>query len=310
MPNDIPTRQNEPRFTDFVAASSQSYDNSARYSKWQTSIVIATAVVVPAINAFYPAFQAWGALVGGLVVLVDFILFERSVKYYQELGAKIQEVFDTELLGIPWNAIRVGERPLPETIVGLSDQFKKARAKDSDSITRLQNWYPVVAGKLPLELGRLVCQRSSMVWDANMRKRYCRLYIVVIFLMVIAGTGYALLREWTLAQFLLGVVAPLLPAIVKVWRGYSKHQESAGASERARQSLSATWTQAMTRDASADVLLTDSRHLQDELFDRRKTSSRVPNWFYRSYRPEFERQMTRGAEEMVMEAHNLPNAGQ
>jgi hypothetical protein len=302
MPNDIPTRQNEPRFIDLQAAVSQAYDTSAFWLSWETALIAATATVVPTVNTIYPQFQPWGALISVLVAGADVVFFEPLAKHYHELGAKIQEVLDTDLLAIPWNAIRVGEKPEPETIVGLTDKFKKRHAADAKRMSRLRDWYPKAAGEPSIELGRLICQRSSMVWDATVRKRYCWLLVIVIFSLATAGGAYALLMGWTLAQFLLGVAAPLFPAIVKIRRGYLKHRESASASERARQCLASTWKLATDGNSSPDVLLLDSRHLQDELFDRRKNSSRVPNWFYVLNRRELERQMRRGADELVKQA--------
>lgn len=106
MPNNIPGRQNEPEFTHLLKAYSRAYDVAEGYSIWKTRLAIGTALLVPLINALFSDFAPWGALIALFVLLVDELLFERAVKSNRELGAKIQEVFDTKLFEILWNEVR------------------------------------------------------------------------------------------------------------------------------------------------------------------------------------------------------------
>jgi hypothetical protein len=100
----------------------------------------------------------------------------------------------------------------------------------------------------------------------------------------------------------MAVAAPMGPALVKIWRGHVKHAESAASSDRVRQTLQTTWAEAMNNNPAPAVLTAHSRHLQDELLDRRKNSARIPDWFYLLNRDEFEKEMNLGAEQMVKDA--------
>lgn len=302
MPNNIPVRQNEQRFLDLQAAYSQAYDNVAWYGKWQMGLVVGTAIFVPVVNGIFPDAMPWGALVAAVVLIADVVFLEPSIRHYQELGAKVHEVFDTELFELPWNAVKAGQQPDHETIARLTADFMARHTKNQKRLGRMKDWYPSACGALPIEYGRLICQRSSMWWDADLRRQYCYCYIVLIFGMAVVSTTYGLFMGWTLAQFLMSAVAPLVPAAVKIWRSYVKQTESASSSDRARQTLQSTWAQAMNNNPSSEVLQAHSRHLQDELFDRRKNSSRIPDWFYVLKREQFEHQMNFGAEQMVKEA--------
>lgn len=302
MPNDIPQRQNEPEFTNLLSAYSRAYDDSAWYGSWQTGLAVGAALLIPAVNAFVPAFHPWGALIGIAILLADAFFLEKAVKKNQELGAKLQELFDTRLFGLPWNDVRARGRPDPEVIAGLTAAFMEKHAGDQKRLDRMKDWYPKAAGTVPIEYGRLICQRASMWWDEDLRRRYCTFYILLICLLVGGAFAYGLGLGLSLSQFVLAVAVPVAPAVVKIWRGYMKHEESAAASERTRQTLQSTWTQAMASTLPTEVLNAHARHIQDELLDRRKNSSRVPGWFYLLKRSKLEYQMNHGAEEMVGQA--------
>ena len=47
----------------------------------------------------------------------------------------------------------------------------KSRATPG-SAARLQNWYPPVVGNVPIEIGRLICQRTNVWWDPSLGRRY------------------------------------------------------------------------------------------------------------------------------------------
>ncbi len=301
MPNDIPKRQNEETFQNLLAAYSQAYDNVAFFGKIQTCLVVLTAVAVPLLNWKFEEFRPWGA---GLSVVVTAIVLwiELSIKRNQKLGATIQELFDTELFRLRWNQIRVGEKPPEERIIRLHRKFYKNNSQNAERIQRLRDWYPPSAGKLPIELGRLVCQRASMAWDTDLRKLYCSVHTIAILCIVVLGIIWGLYQQLSFSDFLKLIAAPLLPVMLKLTRDLRKQKDSAAASERARQALTGTWEQAMEEKLSVEVLETDSRNLQDELFDRRSNASHIPSWFYLLKRDDFEAGMIGSAEKMVDEA--------
>lgn len=308
MPNDIPERQNEQRYLDLNAGFSQAYDNVATVGAWQTTIVVGTAILIPLINFFYPQFQAVGLWISVVVIVMEFA-FEFIVKHYQTLGAKIQELYDTELFQIPWNKIKAGSEPITERIVALTNRFKALHANDQQRMVRLRDWYPPSAGELPISLGRLVCQRSSMVWDSNLRGTYCLCYLGLAVLMLIGAGTYIVSLNLSAEDAMKSVVAPLAAATIKIMRGFFKHRDSAATSEKAWQSLTNTWQQAMKGTLSDDELDRDARFLQNELLERRLNSARIPDWFYRYHRSNYETQMLAAAEEMVNEAKNKLAAG-
>jgi hypothetical protein len=295
MPNNIPVDQNAPEFLDRLAASRQMYSSGKTIATLLTILTASSAIVGPIASAVFPTLKVWSALYGAVTLLLDTIFLEPAAKKQQETGAKIQELFDTQLLGIPWNRLKVGAPPDHETVAELA---RKYRHKHPD-LRMLRDWYPLDAGKLPAEYGRLVCQRANMRWDSALRWRYCVLYLALLFLMPVAGLAFGLAMKWELEQFTLAVVVPMLPAAVRIWREYKKQEESAKDSERTKEYLEALWERAINQTLPAQELLAESRLLQDELYDRRRRSPAVPEFLYWFTRESYQVQMEQASAAMV-----------
>ena len=293
MPNDIPVRQNQPEFIELLKASTRAYRNVKVVANIQTWLAVSAAIVGPLVAALLPDYKIVSALYAIGALIVDVVFLERMAKHYQDTGAKIQEVFDTELLHIPWNPVRV-LKPDLEEVVGLARKMTNKKKLET-----LPDWYPAECGELPLEYARLICQRANMRWDATLRRRYSVAFIVVLVLIGAVALVFGLAMKWNLADFVMVVILPLLPIAIKILRESGKHVESAVASDRAKNILEATWRRIMTEDVSLEELVTQSRHLQDELYDRRRHSPTVPEFVYLFWRDDQEQEMVGGSQKLV-----------
>ena len=80
--------------------------------------------------------MGWAALYAVLILLVDVIFLEPAINRYRELGAKIQEEFDTDLFRLPWNTHRCQSHPDPEVINNLAAKFK---TKEKTVVVKVMN---------------------------------------------------------------------------------------------------------------------------------------------------------------------------
>src|SRR4051812_2712599 len=110
MPNDIPQRQNQPEFVSRIAASTRAYEIVELIGKWQTGLAIVAAIAGPLTRFVYPAASGWAAFFACAVFVVNLFL-ERLEAKYRTLGARVQEVFDTSLMDLPWNQLRCQSPP-------------------------------------------------------------------------------------------------------------------------------------------------------------------------------------------------------
>lgn len=297
MPNDIPQKQNSDLFIDRIAASSRAYGIVKATAGWQTFFVVSSAIAGPLLGYLYPDQRHWAIAYVIAVLVIEFALLDPRAKAYQELGAKIQETFDIELFGLPWNKTRCHATLDPEMVHGLAREYKR-----KNSTTRFIDWYPTTAGSLPIEFGRLVCQRANMVWDASLRRYYSSFFLILIVAIIVASVAVATYLNWNASHILTSLAIPLLPATIKIYREYKKHQDSAAISEKTKSMLEATWGHALSGSVSPAELLNESRQLQDQLYDRRRSSPTVPEWIYFLRLFENERGMRFGSNEMVKQA--------
>jgi hypothetical protein len=158
-------------------------------------------------------------------------------RFWKERAAKIQELFDCDVLQIPWAELKVGHRPDTETVVEAAEKYRRP---DPD-YTALRNWYPAIVGQVPLSLARLVCQRSNCCWEATLRRRYATVVAIVIgalsFLVFVLG----LMRGISLEKFILAVLAPLMSTFLWGIRKYREQREAANSADRLKEYVEKRW---------------------------------------------------------------------
>jgi hypothetical protein len=293
--NSIPQEQNTQRSLDLLAAQRQIYSDAKGL---QTVSVIMSVPVVVAwsiLVALFPPLAVYAALWGIIVALLEFLYFSRLQQSTQEKAAKIQQIFDCEILQFNWASLNCGIRIEPETIVDASNRYKRKKR----SLGKLQDWYPAGVGQLPIYLARIICQRSNVWWDAQLRRRYAKWIVLVLFALTVIVLLIGLIGGLTLEKFLLAVLAPLTPAFVFGLRQYIEHNEAAVRLDRLREHAEALVQEIINRRYTPQDLERGSYSLQMQIYDNRRRSPLILDWLYSQLRNEDEEKMNRGAESLV-----------
>jgi hypothetical protein len=87
----------------------------------------------------------------------------------KEDAAKIQEKFDTDVFGLPWDSINVGSKPDTGLIFNKSKKF----IKKNPNYTGFVDWYTIKAASFRYPEAIVFCQQQNLYWDSSLRKRYC-----------------------------------------------------------------------------------------------------------------------------------------
>jgi hypothetical protein len=233
---------------------------------------------------------------GLALAILDILWLTPRQKKLREEAAAVQERFDCDVLGLPWQPLKVGKPVDQETVVEHAAIYRRREP----SFGSLRDWYPVDVCRMPIFLARVVCQRINAWWDAKQRRRYafCLVAAVVVLLVGVLAVGLA--RHVQLADLLLTAVGPLMAGIVLALRQYKENAEAATRLEKLKDHALDLWAQART-GAPESALATASRVLQDELFDNRKRNVPVFDWIYWLLRFGHEVQMQESAAELVRE---------
>ncbi len=295
--NRIPEAQNEAQQLQRLAAQRHLYSVAKRILGAEVFLGAPIAIAWGVASLNISGARSYAAFWGLLISLSDVLWLNPWQKRLREKAAKIQEVFDCDVLQLPWNTIKVGERPDPELIKEHADKFKKSPSR----ISPLNNWYAPVVGELPIDVARILCQRSNCWWDSNQRRRYAVWVIAGLMITVVTILGLAFVGGLTVEKLFLSVIAPVAPALILAIRQCTEQIEAASRVDKLKCHAERIWSAAL--DNAIDLELSNkSRALQDEIYENRKRSPLVFDWTFRQLRSGYEIQMNHAAEEYAQEA--------
>jgi hypothetical protein len=295
MPNEIPVRQNQPQFIDKLAAASWSYNRAKLIAALLGVIAIVVAIAGIVINNVLPEYRSNVAFGIMLTVLVSHWLGETACDLRKK-GAQFQESFDVGLFDLGWNQACAGKPPEAEAISASARKFLEKRQQ-----AELENWYSAGVADVPLELARFICQRSSMSWDASLRRQYAAILMAIILLTLLGSLGFAHYRDWTVSEWVMVFAIPFAPLWITLYGERTGHVKSAIASDESKSLLIPVWASALQGGPST-LLADHARTLQNRLFEVRKSSPTVPNFVYRFYRQGYEQDMEYAVRDMISQA--------
>jgi hypothetical protein len=301
--NAIVSKQAEARAIRQLRAQRYLYSKAKNIVALQTVLAIGVPLLAVVAGIMQPSLRPIAALTALLVAILDVGVLDPWQKTFKKRAATIKEEFDCEVLDLPWNEFRVGRHPDPEDEHAASKAYLRGAVDPS-----LENWYPVIVSEVPLPLGRLICQRSSVRWDSALRRGYVRWLTMGVAVGFATALYVGLLGHLKMEEFVLRVVAPLTPFSLWAIREVYRQREAAESLERLKDQIEGLWSRALEgKCAPADCAM-ESRLFQDETFERRKTSPVIFDWIYSSRRQKMEDEMTVAAAELVRQAKERVSA--
>ncbi|MBD1864555.1 MULTISPECIES: S-4TM family putative pore-forming effector [Trichocoleus] len=300
--NSIPQEQVLPHQIDRLAAQQYFYSAAKRIQAIHIFCSVPLVLIGSLIAAFFPQFSVYTALWGLSITFLDVIFFSPYQKMFKKQAAKIQEIFDCDVLKLEWASIKIGRRPDEETVLEAASHFKKA----NPSYPHLTDWYAKEVGQLPIEQARIICQRTNCWWDSKLRRNYANWVVILLSSLVIALVIIGLIGNYSLESFILRTLVPLTPAFLLGTRQYSEHIESANSWQRLKEYSEQLWEQAISKQKTDQELTQSSRCLQDEIYEHRCKSPLIFDWLYHQLRPAYSEQTDRGVKAMVEDALRAP----
>ena len=298
--NSIAITQNNPRQLDRLGAQRHLYSKAKKILTLHVLLTIPTAVLWSIMIAIITDLKVWAGLYSVIISALGLFLsnYQKSLKCK---AAKIQEVFDCEVLNMPWNELQSGHPPDAETVQEAADSLKRK----STEVDNLRNWYPEVVGKVEIQVARLVCQRTNLWWDSNLRRRYATWLCVILSLTGIIVVVIGLIGKMTIEKLTLAILAPLLPALLWGVQEYKSQTETAKTLDRVKEYVGNVWTKTIRNTLSVGEAETESRKIQDHIYNHRCQAPLIFDWVYKLLRNKNEKLMNKGAQELIEEALKL-----
>ncbi len=292
----IVEKQELPENIELLAAQKNIYSRAKNVIGFQMILSVPIAICAAITTIMKPELKGYVALWGILVVVFDLFVFTPWVKKLRNNAARIQELFDTKVLGLDWNEISVGKRPEPELV---HEEATKHGMKE-ENIAGLRKWYPINIDQVPEICGIIISQRSNVWWDARMRRKYTLSIRVILVSIALGLIGYGLYEEKDMFEFLAYIVAPLSSTYIFGYRQMMEHGDAADRLDKLKELSEKIWSDAL---AGKDVamLKLKCRTLQDQIFDHRKKNPPIFDFLFRWFRTGNEMLMNKGAEALVIE---------
>ncbi len=277
-------------------------DRNYRAAKWMQGIQVALSIALPVTGVLLaphvPWIRPYIALSALLLLFLEAAIFDRMQKERLKRGAKLQEQFDTEVFGIDWNRFVAGSPVEPEDVRSLS-----ARPLSKDREQHFEAWYEPSVGRLPVHLARLVCQRTNISYDARLRRKYGGHLLFWTISLGVILLFFGLRTELTFSDLLVTLLVPIMPVLTWALRERTQQANAAASLVNLGTEWQKIWTKALS-GASPDVISTDSRALQDAIYQHRERSPLVFDWVYYRLRPANEDEARHAAEELVEAAES------
>ena len=304
MMNSVPQKQNQPKQTDRVAAQRQFYTDAKRLQSIQFVASVICVVILAFVTLIFPALKSWAWTWSIALVVADLALFSTQQEELKTRAARIQELFDCEVLDLPHRELKGASKVMREEINRGADRYKKNNSDLSD----LSNWYSVCVGELPLPLARIVCQRTNCWWDSDVRQKYGNAVLKFLLLLSAVIICFGLFRNATLTDLITSTIAPLLPLWLWGYKQIREQKKTVAKLENFRQHAEKLWRDALADgkagrlQQNAEKYRNCSRELQDEIYEYRRSNQPIADKIHKRLRPEMESQMNRTAQQYVAEA--------
>jgi hypothetical protein len=304
MPNTIDRDQRSPKFKSLLAASTQVYRLCATISRVQLLLAVAAALLGPLLTWLNPAWKGWGALFAITILLTDWLFLAPWQERNRLLGTKIQECFDVGLFHLPWNALKCGKEPDPTEISKLVLQYQNY---DPTYLLIDNEWYPTNLEPIRLPFARLICQWSNLRWDGYLRRRYAFILLSGMLAYLVLGLAWGLANKWSLETYVLALLVPGLPVARLLGENCRKQFEWSYDANRMFECIDEYWNYLVQATEIDNARLEgESRRIQDEIYERRKSTFRVPDLLHRILRRWLQAGMTFDAERAIKQVMDNP----
>lgn len=310
MADNISTKQNLSDNIDCLAAQRALYSKAKTISNAQIFLGIPVTVGIsivaliwadPALAQeyhFQPADISWFvAFLSVIVSLFEFLVFSPWADQTKEEAAKIQEMFDCAVLDLPWNELVAGGKPDSESV----NKHAKAINLNPKEKSRLINWYPVKLDDLPKHVSRLICQRTNLRWDSELRKEFSFWSILAAVVLFLFLLGLGIYGDLTIRKFFLLVLAPCLPMFILVFKQWAENGKASQRLDELKEFSKSVWQEVLSCTTDERSFLERSRKLQDQIFECRKSNPLVFDWFYSLKQSSQQEEMSYSTDSLIAE---------
>lgn len=280
MANNIVELENRQEHINQLKAARHLYTKAGNYT---TAYVIICALIPIVISIGRIFIDSLAPLVlhtltaYTLVSLVMGFLLESRISKFRNTAAKIQQLFDSDVLGLKWNAYLWGKKPSLEDVnENIGD------LPDKDFI----DWYDAQVGVMTKMEATLICQRTNLVYDSKLRKDFNSIINLIAWsaLILILIVGFYKNEGMQTAIVFIGV--PLVPIIKWIVSTRKQNLDDIEACKSLTSFIDCCLEKLRKNQRSINE--SALYRIQDGIYHHRKTAFKIPDWLYNRMRNSLE----------------------
>lgn len=294
--NQIATTQNTPKQLERLAAQRELYSSAKRLFSLQIIGNVFIPLTLSLVSTFYRNLSVYVAIYGTCFFIIDSILVEPVIKRRKTRAAKIQELFDSDVLEVSRSPFKTVEDVTVEEVLTHYDAHRKIES----NIEKIKNWYNANLSALDISIARIICQRINYSWECGLRSAYGNLLKVINVLLPLVVFLIALFTNLSLEQTAL-IGGGLLPLFRFLTKQYQENKEASEKLTKLNNYFNKLWERLLRGEIDEKELEEAASRIQDEIYDNRIKSPLIPDRFYGFYRPKEETLMTKTADSLVAE---------
>lgn len=294
-------KENQQRNIERLAAQKEMYFRAKRLFFVQFIVTVLITVFLTLIGIALPFLGSpidWNwvrGIYGVIAVIADVFLLNHFINQLRQKAASVQELFDCDVLDLEWNKVCVGEKPQPEDIKKYADEHLKR----AGSYDKLKSWYAETIKEVGGIAAKVICQRSNFSYDSTIRRSF-QYWLVGTTVTILAVTVLiALVMNASTRALVSMSLLPSLPILTFLGKLVKEHSTSLKNLESLRSNITSLWSDVL--NGTTTNVETTLRRIQDKIYQNRKTSPLIPEWFYNWQRPKLEQRMYYGVSELVKE---------
>lgn len=281
MMNNIFLEQNSKENLGLLAAQRSLYSRAKTYRQIRTFFSVILAIFGPILFYFFTDYRSTITLIAIAWALLSEIFLRRLEAESIKKAATVQEQFDVDLFGLPWNEILVGKKVTSELIHSENRNFTGERET-------LKNWY-ADTNSFPYPLSVLICQRSNIVWDWRLRREYGYFILLSTFVLLIGGIIFGIILHLVLFDYLTGIFIPQFAAI-HLCIDVSRNQLALANEKEQKENVVNDLIDKGIENPDL-ISLAQCREIQNFIYHGRVFGSLVPDLYYNRLKEQYELDM-------------------
>ena len=212
-----------------------------------------------------------------LAALVVGLVFESKINSNRGLAAKLQQMFDSEVLGFEWNTYLWGQKPSLDEI---NDNIGNLANEG------LMNWYDPMIGELEKPEAVLSCQRTNLAYDEQLRKSFNNILSVIALIvgLVVLSVNFYIDEGIRSAIVFIGV--PLVPIIKWFLVTRKQNLEDIKMCSSLKRLIDDKLDDLNASHGEIDYTII--YRIQDGIYSHRKVAYKIPDFFYNMTRNKHE----------------------